>query len=38
MAKAHPPGKLASNTFWLTMGGIAVWILAAFAFVILPDV
>jgi hypothetical protein len=36
MAKAHPPEKLASNIFLLSIGGILVWIAAAFAFVILP--
>ena len=35
MAKAHPPEKLASNTFLLTMGGVLTWIAAAFIFVIL---
>lgn len=35
MAKQHSPEKLAWNTFALTMGGIVVWIAAAFAFVIL---
>ncbi len=36
MAKAHPPEKLASNIFLLTMGGVVAWIAAAFTFVILP--
>jgi hypothetical protein len=35
MATAHPPEKLASNVFWITMAGIALWIVAAFLFVIL---
>lgn len=36
MAKAHPPDKLASNIFKLSIVGIIAWIAAAFAFVILP--
>lgn len=35
MAKAQPPDLLAKNTFLLTMGGVAAWIVAAFLFVIL---
>jgi hypothetical protein len=35
MAKAQTPEKLATNTFLLTMGGVAAWIVAAFLFVIL---
>jgi hypothetical protein len=35
MASAHPPEKLAFNTFAITMIGIALWIAAAFLFVIL---
>ena len=30
MAKAHPPEKLAMNTFLLSVAGIAAWIIAAF--------
>ncbi len=36
MAKAHPPEKLASNVFLMTMAGVVAWIAAAFVFVILP--
>jgi len=35
MAKAQSPEMLAKNTFLLTMGGVAAWIVAAFLFVIL---
>jgi hypothetical protein len=35
MAKSHSPELLAKNTFLLTMGGVAAWIVAAFLFVIL---
>ena len=35
MAKAHPPEKLSSNIFLISMAGFAAWIVAAFAFVIL---
>lgn len=35
MAKLHPPDKLASNIFLLSMGGVVAWIVAAFLFVIL---
>jgi hypothetical protein len=30
MAKVRPAGELASSLFWLTMGGLALWIAAAF--------
>lgn len=35
MAKAHPPEKLASNAFLITVVGVVAWIAAAFIFVIL---
>ena len=35
MATAHPPEKLAFNTFAISMIGIALWIAASFLFVIL---
>jgi hypothetical protein len=30
MSNARPPEELVSNTFWLTMAGLAAWIAAAF--------
>jgi hypothetical protein len=35
MATAHPPEKLAFNTFAITLVGVLLWIAAAFVFVIL---
>jgi hypothetical protein len=35
LATAHPPEKLAWNTFAISMIGIALWIAASFLFVIL---
>ena len=35
MATAHPPEKLASNAFWISIIGIVLWIAASFLFVIL---
>jgi hypothetical protein len=35
LATAHPPEKLAFNTFAISMIGIVLWIAAAFLFVIL---
>jgi hypothetical protein len=35
MATAHPPDKLAFNTFAISMIGIALWIAAAYVFVLL---
>lgn len=35
MAKAYSPDDLATRAFWITMVGLAAWILAAFVFIIL---
>ncbi len=35
MSKEQPPEKLGANIFLLLLGGVLVWIAAAFGFVIL---
>ncbi len=35
MAKAYSPEDLAWRAFWITLAGVAAWIVASFVFVIL---
>ena len=37
MAKAYKPDEYATRTFYISMGVVVAWIVAAFLFVILAD-